>query len=140
MIRSALMHMRNRILSGSLVLACLTLAGCGAGDTSVHLTGKVTYQGNPVPTGTITFSPDTTQGNAGHGSKAIIHDGTYTTRESFGLVGGPHVVRIEGFDGVAVGDNLDGNLLFKPFEESFDLPKSSGEFDFDVPAQRKKAR
>ncbi|MFN3153028.1 hypothetical protein [Bremerella sp.] len=135
------MHVRssNISLAASLLL-CLTLAGCNFGDSSVHLTGKVMYDGKPVPRGTITFSPDTQQGNSGHGSKAIINDGTYTTRESFGLVGGPHVVRIEGFDGVAHGDNSDGQILFRPHEESYDLPMESGEFDFDIPKSEKKSR
>ncbi len=122
------------------LLFCLIAGGCGPGDSMVHLTGHVTYDGQPVPRGTITFSPDTQQGNQGHGSKAIITDGTYTTQESFGLVGGPHVVRIEGFNGVAHGDNLDGQRLFKPHEESYQLPMESGEFDFDIPKSTKKSR
>lgn len=126
-------------LAASLLL-CLAAVGCGPSDSTVHLTGHVTYDGKPVPRGTITFSPDTKQGNSGHGSKAIITNGTYTTKESFGLVGGAHRVRIEGFDGVAHGDNLDGKLLFRPHEESYELPMESGEFDFDVPKNTKKSR
>ncbi|MEW4564983.1 hypothetical protein AB1K70_20830 [Bremerella sp. JC770] len=122
------------------LLFCLAAAGCSSGDSNVHLTGHVTYDGQPVPRGTITFSPDTRQGNAGHGSKAIITNGTYTTRESFGLVGGPHVIRIEGFDGIAHGDNLDGRLLFRPHEESYDLPMESGEYDFEISTRETKPR
>ena len=131
--------MRQRIPGRFLLLvgllsSCL-LGGCYSDDSFVHLTGTVTYNGQPVPTGTLTFSPDTSQGNAGHGSMAVIRDGKYTTRESLGLVGGPHIVRIEGFDGIAHGDNLDGRALFRPYEESFDLPKESGPFDFAVPGK-----
>nr|WP_235989738.1 hypothetical protein [Bremerella alba] len=122
------------------LLLCIGVGGCNSGDSTVHLTGHVTHDGKPVPRGTITFSPDTQQGNSGHGSKAIIYDGTYTTQESFGLVGGPHMVRIEGFNGVAHGDNLDGKLLFKPHEESYDLPMESGEYDFEIPPSDKKPR
>ncbi|QDU73537.1 hypothetical protein Pan97_05120 [Bremerella volcania] len=135
--------MRVRLPSIAIAASLLlywTAAGCNYGDSTVHLTGHVTYDGKPVPRGTITFSPDTKQGNAGHGSKAIIQDGTYTTRESFGLVGGPHVVRIEGFNGIAHGDNLDGQILFKPHEESYDLPMESGEYDFEVPKTTKRSR
>ncbi|WDI43985.1 hypothetical protein [Bremerella sp. P1] len=122
------------------LLLCQAVGGCNFGDSTVHLTGKVTYDGKPVPRGTITFSPDTQQGNSGHGSKAIINDGTYTTRESFGLVGGPHVVRIEGFDGIAHGDNSDGKLLFRAHEESYDLPMESGDYDFEISTSTKKSR
>lgn len=115
--------------------SCLLLGGCYSGDSFVHLTGTVTYNGKPVPAGTLTFSPDTSQGNSGHGSMAVIRDGKYSTRESLGLVGGPHVVRIEGFDGIPNGDNLDGRALFRPYEKPFDLPKESGQFDFAVPGK-----
>ncbi|PQO38674.1 hypothetical protein C5Y96_01970 [Blastopirellula marina] len=133
-------YLRQTSTLAASLLLFLAAGGCGAGDSSVHLTGHVTYDGQPVPRGTITFSPDGKQGNTGHGSKAIITDGAYTTQESFGLVGGPHVVRIEGFDGVANGDNLDGKLLFPPHEESYDLPMESGEYDFDIPKSTKKPR
>lgn len=117
------------------LLAAVLFAGCGSGDEHVHLTGTVTYKGQPIPAGTLTFSPDTAQGNSGHGSMAVIRDGKYTTRERLGLVGGPHIVRIEGYDGIAHGDNLDGKALFRPYEMSFDLPQESGVFDFEVPAK-----
>lgn len=132
-------RLTSNAIAASLLLGFM-LGGCSSGDSSVHLTGKVTYDGKPVPRGTITFSPDTKQGNSGHGSKAIINDGAYTTRKSFGLEGGSYVVRIEGFNGIAHGDNLDGKLLFRPHEESYDLPMESGEYDFVIPMSDKKPR
>jgi len=124
----------GRLAILSLVLS-LTLAavGCGeGGGGAAHIRGKVTYDGKPVPQGTITFSPDTAKGNSGPGSMAVIKDGRYDTKEGLGIIGGPHVVRIEGFDGVADGDNLDGALLFPSYRTEVDLPTTSGEVDFEV--------
>jgi hypothetical protein len=42
---------------------------------------------------------------------------------------------IEGFDGVASGDNADGAPLFPAYELEVDLPKEDGVHDFDVPGQ-----
>jgi hypothetical protein len=122
--------MMGSVLVLSLVL--LTL-GCGAGDaTSIHLNGTVTHKGQPVPRGQIMFAPDTAKGNSGPGSMAVIKDGKYSTKEGLAIVGGPHIVRIEGFDGVPDGDNADGAPLFPTYKIEADLPTSSGKVDFDV--------
>ncbi|EAQ80816.1 hypothetical protein DSM3645_12386 [Blastopirellula marina DSM 3645] len=110
------------------------LAGCRKDDSTVHLTGSVTYDGRPVPCGNIWFIPDHKQGNSGHGSMALIRDGKYDTQSGLGVVGGAHLVRIEAFDGVVHGDNADGKLITKPYEQSFELPMTSGTLDFEIPA------
>lgn len=122
----------------SFVLTLLGLGlvvGCGSDSSAIHIHGAVTHQGQPVPTGSITFSPDTSKGNKGPGSMAVIRDGKYATQEGLSIVGGPHIVRIEGYDGVAIGDNSDGKPLFPAYETSVDLPMTSGEVDFTVPAR-----
>ena len=40
-----------------------TLAGCGQGAGLVPVTGKVTVDGKPLGTGSVTFHPDTAKGN-----------------------------------------------------------------------------
>jgi hypothetical protein len=113
------------------------LIGCGGGDGPVKygLEGAVTYQGKPVPRGQIIFAPDSSKGNNGPGSVALIRDGRYATHDDRGVVGGPYRVRVEGFDGVPSGDNADGAALFPAYEIEVDLPKEGGVRDFDVPAQ-----
>lgn len=117
----------------SALLAALVAVGCGPSTSTIHIHGAVTYDGQPVPTGTIYFEPDTKAGNSGPGSLAIIRQGKYDTSEALGVVGGPHVVRIEGYDGVAHGDNLDGKPLFAAYQTTEELPTKSSEVDFDVP-------
>ncbi|EAQ80798.1 hypothetical protein [Blastopirellula marina] len=132
--------MRPISLQGSIAifwLAAPLLIGCGPTNSTIHLHGHVTYDGQPVPNGTIYFEPDTTAGNSGHGSVAIIRQGAFDTREALGVVGGPHLVRIEGYDGIAHGDNADGQPLFPTFETKAELPASSSSIDFDVPKKKK---
>lgn len=57
-----------------LVAICLTQAGCGAsGPTKYPVSGKVTYRGRAVPTGSVMFVPE--DGPAAVGP--ISADGSY---------------------------------------------------------------
>ena len=110
------------------------LAGC-AGERLYHVSGIVTYQGKPVPAGQIVFEPDASAGNKGPAAFAKIKDGHYDTSlgDSRGTVGGPHLVRIHGRDGIPRGELLNGLPLFRDYQTKIDLPKKSGEQNFEVP-------
>jgi len=119
---------------------CL-LGGCGGGDgpTTYQLSGKVTYNGQPVPVGTVTLSPNVAQGNSGPGAAAGIKDGSFSTEPGKGHVGGPYLIQVTGFDGVPVpggegGMDPMGKELFPPYEMSVDLPKENHEIEIAVPA------
>ncbi|MCC9606665.1 hypothetical protein LOC68_16725 [Blastopirellula sp. JC732] len=127
-------------LFSALFLAAGLAAGCGASDTTIHLTGAVTYDGQPVPAGMIQFSPDEAKGNPGFGCVAMIRNGQFTTRDSLGVLGGAYVIRVQGLDGIAAGENSDGAPIFRTYEMSVELPMKSGQFDIDVPLQTKKKR
>jgi hypothetical protein len=71
--------------------------GCGDGEdahpATVPVQGKVTYKGEPVPKGTITFQPDGGRPAVGE----IQPDGTYqlsTFGDKDGAIPGPHKVMI----------------------------------------------
>lgn len=57
------------------------LLGCGgrADARRYAVSLAVSYQGQPVRVGYVTFEPDATAGNAGPGSVAMIVDGRYRT-------------------------------------------------------------
>jgi hypothetical protein len=113
------------------------LAGCG-GQKIYHVSGTVTFKGKPVPTGQIVFEPDASAGNAGQAAFAKIKDGRYDTRlEGQGTLGGPHLVRIHGRDGVPRGELLSGMPLFKDYDTKVDLPKADAKQDFEVPANER---
>jgi hypothetical protein len=69
--------------TGSFVLAMLSLAtiiGCGGGDGSASLRGSVTYNGEPVSQGSISFMP---VGGTGTPFGATIVDGQYLAEKAF---------------------------------------------------------
>ncbi len=127
----------NRTAAATTVLAlplAALLLGCG-GERSFNLSGTVTYQGKPVPAGQIIFEPDASAGNKGPAAYAKIKDGRYdTSAEGHGTVGGPHLVRIHGRDGIPRGELLNGLPLFRDYNTKVDLPKKNGEQNFEVPA------
>lgn len=125
-------------LHGALLFAAtglIALAGCsGGGPPRFHASGNVTYGGQPVPAGSVTFIPDTSKGNSGPAVSAEIKNGKYDTRGSgAGHVGGPHVVKITGLSGIASDEFSAGEPIFPGYEIRIDLPKKAGTHDFEVP-------
>ena len=113
--------------------------GCGSSEPArFDVSGTVQFDGAPVPAGYIVFEPDTTQGNRGPGAGAKIVQGRFATAPDKGVVGGPHIVRIHGTDGVAVelpgeGLNPAGTPLFPDYETRVDFPQTVATHDFVVP-------
>jgi hypothetical protein len=68
--------------------ACL--AGCGRSDGLTAVSGTVSYDGQPVKKGTVTFLP--ADGN-GPTAAAVIADGKYSVK----VAPGRKLVRIEGY-------------------------------------------
>lgn len=86
---------RSVVRCAGLVVATLVLSsasGCGSDKSTAEVTGRVTFEGTPATTGTITFYP--AKGRASVGS--IHEDGSY---ELFnGALVGDHTVTIEAFE------------------------------------------
>ena len=124
-----------------LTLACaVLLLGCqnrSDGPTRYPVTGNVTYDGQPVPKGFVTLEPDAAASNSGPGGGGPIVNGRYSTGAEAGVVGGPHTIRIIGYDGIPTsmeGEKLpDGKSLFPPYQATFDFPKQASEKNFEIP-------
>jgi hypothetical protein len=119
------------------VAGVLVLSGCGgdSGPQRYNVSGSVTFDGKPVPAGSVLFEPDRSKGNSGPAAAVKIKDGKYDSKiDGKGTVGGPHVVKITGMDGVPQEDFPDGTVLFAEYSTTVDLPKGDGVQDFDVPA------
>jgi hypothetical protein len=118
-------------------MACLMLAaGCSKpppGPARFPVSGKITFDGQPVPRGTIAFEPDTRAGNSGPGGYGTIMDGRFTTHPRMGAVSGAQFVRIAGFDGQATAELIDGKPLFPEHTTTVDLPAKAATIDFEVP-------
>ena len=72
-------------------LLVLCVAGCSPRDAA-SLSGKVTFDGEPVANGNIRLLPK--EGTAGHGGGAAIVNGSYEIPASGGLVAGDYSVVI----------------------------------------------
>jgi hypothetical protein len=117
-----------------LALLCSALVaatGCNqnAGPPRYKLSGEVKFAGQPIPSGTIIFTPDSSQGNSGPQGIAIIKDGKYDTTlpEGKGIGGGPTIIHI-------TGQSPDQHQVICEFEEKTDLPKQDSQHNIDVPA------
>lgn len=120
------------------------LLGCGddAPDT-YHVSGTVTFDGKPIPAGTIRFVPDGAKQNSGPPGIARIADGKYDTSAEGGKghVGGPMIVQIEGHDpsGQGATDEETGEKIMTPlfpgYKTTAELPKDASTKDFAVPAE-----
>ena len=91
----------NLLTRAVLFAACLflLLAGCSRrADTSLApVSGKVCYQGQPLRTGTIVFTPDSVRGTSGELARGDIQpDGSYRLKSGdlLGTVSGSHRVTV----------------------------------------------
>jgi hypothetical protein len=127
-------HPRQFAAGLLMATASVLFAGCG-GSKRYEVSGRVTYDGRPLPAGVIYFDPDVTRRNDGPQGYAIIKDGAYSTaaKGGRGVAGGPYVVRIEGFDGKPGAELPLGKSLFTGYQERRDLPQARSEQDFAVP-------
>lgn len=121
------------------VLCVVFAAGCARGPQTYHVSGQVTFQGQPLPAGVIYFDPDPKRQNTGPQGYAYIKDGRFDTAllDGRGVVGGAYIARIEGFDGVPGAELPLGSVLFTQFQQALELPASGPAVqDFEVPASQ----
>jgi len=131
------MAMRRVVVRQVVCLAAvLVVAGCSTAKTKLaQLSGKVTFKGNPVPAGYITFMPDSSAGNVGQIKKFDIKDGLYDTTRGLdpGIQPGIHVVRIAGFDGKVIAYYPQGKQIFNAVELKETIPEGVTSKDFPIP-------
>lgn len=132
----------SRFAVSILLLASGLAIGCGqSGPTTYSLSGTVSWNGKPVPAGSIRFEPDTKAGNAGPGTVATIRDGRYATPEGKGVLGGKYRAFISGSDGVPF-DNPEedtheplGRPLFTDVLQEVEFPQAAATHDFVLAAE-----
>jgi hypothetical protein len=122
----------------TLCVATLSLAlvsGCSSEPEPAQLSGKVTFKGQPVPAGWISFTPDSGAARGGQVKLLQIKDGAYdTAKESEpGLKPGSYLVHIEGFDGEKVPFYGQGKQIFNPVDDAFTVPEGATTKDFVIP-------
>ncbi len=132
----------SRITIAPLIAVALValglMAGCGGsggGDAPerISLSGKVTFNGQPVPAGDLSFAPDREQGNKGPAGVATIEDGVYHTVDGKGPVAGAQVVTINGFEAGESADPASGPpVLFSDYQTKVVISPDQSELDFEV--------
>jgi len=110
--------------------------GCGErGPQRYHVSGTVTYKGEPVAFGSIVFQPDQSRGNSGPYGAASIKDGKFDTQiDGHGPIGGPHLVMIEAFDGKNINEDYApyGNSIGSTYQRPFDLPSENSTLEIEL--------
>jgi hypothetical protein len=118
----------------AVILGVLALSACGPREEKLHhVSGKVTYDGKPIPKGGIHFEP-TVDGPQGYAS---IIDGQFdTSQQGSGVRGGSYHVRVNGFDGKVIPDHPFGKDLFPEYRDKTELPAANSTYDLNVPKSR----
>jgi hypothetical protein len=116
------------------VLLILAL-GCSSKPPPAQLSGKVTFKGQPVPAGWISFTPDVAAGGLGPVQVFQIKDGVYDSAKQNppGITPGKCLVRIAGFDGKKIPFYGQGKQIFNPVDDTYVVPPGTSTKDFVVP-------
>jgi len=129
--------MRNHLLLFTLWIAATPwFVGCESSERpTFRVSGEVQWKGQPVPKGLIYFEPDLQQQNDGPQGFALIENGKYDTgRDGRNVIPGPHIVRVEGYDGKEGSELPLGRLIFTEYSFQHELPGEHSTLDIDVPA------
>lgn len=124
-----------------LAMAMLSLAGCGGDGVDRHpVSGTVTYDGKPVPTGSITFIPDASVGKIAPTTYAKIENGVFKTDPAKSPTKGKYKVQVNAYDLAnkkGAGEDVEIPALFPQYSMDVEIPPPSGELKIEVPAAAK---
>lgn len=111
----------------------LLILGCNRSGRS--LSGAATYDGRPIPHGSIMFEPDEAKGARGAGGAADIVDGIFRTRKNTDLKNGFYRITVYGYDPDLNKDNsMDiDTSLFPPYAMELEVTSETKTIDIDVP-------
>lgn len=135
-------------LRGCRLLAAICISSIiGCSGTSIPMrfpiSGNATFNGQPIPTGTVSFEPNDPTGNqTAHCSGKITH-GKYSIAGDVGHIGGPYIVYVNGFDGDAEstgGESELGRGLFPTYSAKKTLPQAAAIWDLDIPQPKSVGR
>lgn len=128
------LNRRLFLLSGLMLTAVFTV-GCNPAPKVAQISGTVTFKGQPVPAGYVTFTPDVATGTLGQVVGFQIKDGKYDSKANVppGLPPGSYKIRIGGFDGVKIPMWGQGKQIFNPIEDNCTVTDGTSTKDFEIP-------
>ncbi len=126
------MTVRTLLLASSLIGL---VSGCTPQPQPSQVSGTVTFKGQPVPAGWISFTPDVNNTGSGQVKVLQIKDGKYdSSKESEpGISPGTYQLKIAGFDGEKIPFYGQGKQIFNPIDEAFTVPEGTSTKDFVIP-------
>ena len=114
--------------------------GCNKQPKLSKISGNVTFKGQPVPAGYVSFTPDVVSGNSGPLRVFQIKDGVYDSSKdtppgmSPGLPPGHYFIRIAGFDGIKIPFFGQGKQIFNEVTDlEHTVPEGVSTKDFVIP-------
>lgn len=120
------------------VAVLVLLSGCGGDSGFYEVSGTVQLNGEDVPTGIIVFSPDSRGGNSGAQGAVEISQGKIV-QTGHPVIGGPHWIEIQAFDGVPYQGvemmQTMGKMLLPSQKVQVDLPRSDVELTINMQKQ-----
>ncbi|NCA11038.1 hypothetical protein EBR56_04395 [bacterium] len=129
------------------VVAVVAAEGCRpSGPPRYHVGGSVTFDGTPVPSGTVSFVPAGSGPDAQPYGFCEIKAGRYASRTGKSPGSGRYRAIVVGCDGVpyqtkiadAIVDHPHGKPVFPTHVVEVDLPpRHGGVFDFAVPREQR---
>jgi hypothetical protein len=126
----------------SLAFAAFLLTGCGGEGVPRHrVSGTVTYGGEMVERGSITFSPTESVGKIAPSGTAKIENGKFETVPDQSPTTGSYVVRVIVHDMKLIREmeknpkkEFVGTLnRVPPYEQTVEIPPPDGRLNIDVP-------
>jgi hypothetical protein len=115
---------------------CIILVGCSGakykGDKQYPLAGEVTFEGEPIDVGSISFIPE---GDKGRPSGGVITDGKFDVPEEKGANAGKHRVEIRWLKrtGRKLKDAESGEMYDERREALSDKVHTNSELTVEVP-------
>jgi len=119
-----------------LIIGICFAFGCSSQPKPAELSGKVTFKGQPVPAGFISFTPDVGKGNKGQVRVLQIKDGAYDSSKETppGINPGAYFLQVNGFDGKQLKFYYQGKQIFNQWTDiQFTVPDGTSTKDFEVP-------
>jgi hypothetical protein len=116
-------------------LAVLALVvGCSREPARTEISGTVTFKGQPIPAGDVSFTPDVSIAG-GQLQMYMVKDGKYSSADTpgAGLLPGKYTVRIAGYDGKQVPMYFSGKQIFNAVQEEIVITAGNMTKDFVVP-------
>lgn len=131
---------RIKYRHGAVIAFALFVTSCGSGNGRQELEGSVTYQGKPLPYGTVTFEPDKSMGQNAVQASGEVVDGRLKTTPGFGARPGPHVALVTGYDRAPTDNGPAPRELFVNVSVPVVVEPGSKTVNLDVPDQSKPAQ